>query len=321
MIIAFDQRMKMEAKIFFEHKILDTPNILTIQDVQGLEYDNVVLFNFVSANKKVFDQTINRSQYIPSTMYINALYLAITRSKKNLYIVENDYHRIWELLGIVKQGKKRDVKSKFSNDIQRNKQYKQQPISTNLQPIKQKKERLDEKQYFDKLYKNVFSDNSNPNMKQKLFKYAKKLQKIDVIKKMADELGYKQAKIYIYGEIKQEGTKELKDTTTNNTTINKELPDNIDSFDITSIKRILKNYNEKDIDIFDKSHNISIGKWSSPHFRQQVHDRALKAKNLLIAMIQILLEENSDLDITPIFEYAQKNNHNDVISTLQKFME
>ena len=317
-IIAFDKRMKMEAKIFFEHKILDTPNILTIQDVQGLEYDNVVLFNFVSANKKVFDQTINRSQYIPSTMYINALYLAITRSKKNLYIVENDYHRIWELLGIVKQRKKRDVKSKSSNDIQRNQQYKQQPISTNLQPIKKNRERLDEKQYFEQLYKNVFSDKSNPNMKQRLFKHAKKLQKIDVIKKMADELDYKQARIYIYGNIEKEDTTE---TVTDNTTTNKELLNNIDNFDTTSIKRILKNYNEKDIDIFDKPHNISTGKWSSPHFRQQVHDRALKVKNLLIAMIQILLEENSNLDITPIFEYAKNNNHNDVISTLQKFME
>lgn len=97
-----------------------TPLIFTPQEAKGLEYENVILFNFISYEKN-FDEIAKNvdSNYIHSEFnyarakdktdksleaykfYINSLYVAITRAIKNIYLVEDDTNnRLIRLLDI-----------------------------------------------------------------------------------------------------------------------------------------------------------------------------------------------------------------------------
>lgn len=102
-------------------KHFDTPLLFTVQEAKGLEYENVVLFNFVSGERLNFQEIVrgvaeedmggdllymraadktdkSREAY---KFYINSLYVAITRAVQRLYIVESDTtHRMLQLLGL-----------------------------------------------------------------------------------------------------------------------------------------------------------------------------------------------------------------------------
>jgi len=121
--------MKKEDKIL-ARKIFKTPLLFSIHESKGLEYENVIMLNFISGNVKEFDeiiQSINEndldneelffSRFRDKTdksidaykFYINSFYVAITRSIKNLFIVEASHkHRLLQLLQLVEA--KNDVK-------------------------------------------------------------------------------------------------------------------------------------------------------------------------------------------------------------------
>jgi len=107
---------KKNARQFFK-----TPLLFAIHEAKGLEYENIILFNFISENAKEFDEIING--VIPEDLlsdlkyargkdkkdksleiykfFINSLYVAVTRSFRRLYIVEsNPGHAIFTLLGL-----------------------------------------------------------------------------------------------------------------------------------------------------------------------------------------------------------------------------
>jgi hypothetical protein len=99
-----------------------TPLIFSIQEAKGLEYENLILYNFTSADEASF-RDITRGVSIEDVadstfhygrgrdksdkalemykFYINALYVAITRAVENLYLIEtNPRQRLFELLGL-----------------------------------------------------------------------------------------------------------------------------------------------------------------------------------------------------------------------------
>lgn len=102
--------------------IFRTPLLFSIHEAKGLEYDNVILVNFISDYDREFrDITdgvdaatidsgeLNYSRAKDKTdksldvykFYINSLYVAITRSVRNLYLLESaPRHRILEMLGL-----------------------------------------------------------------------------------------------------------------------------------------------------------------------------------------------------------------------------
>lgn len=99
-----------------EHKALakkefDTPLIFSIQEAKGLEYENIILFNFISAEEQRFSDitrgircedldgdNLHYARAKDKTdksleiykFHINALYVAITRAVKNIYLVEKN---------------------------------------------------------------------------------------------------------------------------------------------------------------------------------------------------------------------------------------
>ncbi len=116
-VIVSDNHLKDEARQYFK-----TPLIFSVQEAKGLEYENVILLNFISANPAEFKEIINgvkpadlqedSLQYARSAdksdkdaeiykFYINSFYVAITRSVKNIYLFEKQVnHPALELLAL-----------------------------------------------------------------------------------------------------------------------------------------------------------------------------------------------------------------------------
>jgi len=108
---------KAEARKYF-----DTPLIFSVHEAKGLEYDSIVLYRFVSDNRTQFaaiaegvdaaDLEGNDLKYSRARdksdksleiykFYVNALYVALTRAIRNVYLVESDSgHPLLRLLDI-----------------------------------------------------------------------------------------------------------------------------------------------------------------------------------------------------------------------------
>ncbi len=118
-VIVLRDEWKAEAARLFE-----TPLIFSIYEVKGLEYDQIILFDFISAEPESFleitrgvtvedlnkpltygrlkDKT-DRSLEIYK-FYINALYVALTRSVQKIYWVESSMrHPLYSLLELQEQ--------------------------------------------------------------------------------------------------------------------------------------------------------------------------------------------------------------------------
>ncbi len=103
-------------------KFFSTPLIFSVQEAKGLEYENIILYNFITDNEAEFrelcrgvdpadlegelqyarakqkgDKTLDEYKF-----YINSLYVAITRAVKNLYVIEGvRKHELLQLLDLV----------------------------------------------------------------------------------------------------------------------------------------------------------------------------------------------------------------------------
>jgi ATP-dependent exoDNAse (exonuclease V) beta subunit len=98
-----------------------TPLIFSIHEAKGLEYENIVLYRFISGNRARFSEIAegvsaadlegdeldyrrardktDRSLEIYK-LYVNALYVALTRAVRNVYLIESDTgHPLLGLLG------------------------------------------------------------------------------------------------------------------------------------------------------------------------------------------------------------------------------
>jgi hypothetical protein len=111
---------KLDARRYFQ-----TPLIFSIHEAKGLEYENIVLYRFVSGNRPQFAEIVagvaaadlngddldyrrakdkaDKSLEVYK-FYVNALYVALTRAIRNLYLIEADTgHPLLRLLD-VRQG-------------------------------------------------------------------------------------------------------------------------------------------------------------------------------------------------------------------------
>ena len=123
-VIVTDNIYKEEARRFFK-----TPLVFSVQEAKGLEYENVILVNFISNHESEFREIINgvspedlkqeELQYNRASskhdkdaevykFYINSFYVAITRAIKNIYLFEKQVnHPALQLLQL--QESKREI--------------------------------------------------------------------------------------------------------------------------------------------------------------------------------------------------------------------
>ena len=113
-VIVIREDWKEIAKKYFQ-----TPLVFSIFETKGLEYDHIILFDFISAESTSFSEIAKgvnladlQGEFIYARakektdksleiykFYINALYVAITRSLQNVYWVESQKnHLLFDLL-------------------------------------------------------------------------------------------------------------------------------------------------------------------------------------------------------------------------------
>jgi hypothetical protein len=108
---------KAEARKYFA-----TPLLFSIHEAKGLEYENIVLYRFVSDHRAEFNdiaEGVRKEDLARDQLdyrrakdkgdkslevykfFVNALYVALTRAIRNLYIIESDTgHPLFDLLGL-----------------------------------------------------------------------------------------------------------------------------------------------------------------------------------------------------------------------------
>ncbi|MFH1160253.1 MAG: UvrD-helicase domain-containing protein [bacterium] len=117
--------------------VFPSPLLFSVQESKGLEYENIILYNFISDNAAEFnsicegvsaafvngeDPAYSRGRDKSDKsldaykFYINSLYVAITRAVKNVYIVEQTRgHKLIHLLGISEEARDRVIKEDISS--------------------------------------------------------------------------------------------------------------------------------------------------------------------------------------------------------------
>lgn len=127
---------KAEAKKHFA-----TPLLFSIHEAKGLEYENIVLYRFVSDHRAEFadiaegvakaDLAVDTLDYRRAKdksdksleiykFFVNALYVALTRAIKNLYVIESDTgHPLFGLLDMAVGEVKVDAKQSTLEDWQK----------------------------------------------------------------------------------------------------------------------------------------------------------------------------------------------------------
>lgn len=123
-------------------KHFNTPLLFSIHEAKGLEYENIVLYRFISDYRTQFSEIaegVNKADLVGDDLeyrrakdksdksmevykfFVNALYVALTRATQNLYLIESDTaHPILELLDLAVDGKMSvDIKQSTLEDWQR----------------------------------------------------------------------------------------------------------------------------------------------------------------------------------------------------------
>lgn len=103
-------------------QIFDTPLLFSIHEAKGLEYENVILLNFVSGERAIFQEIVNgvaaaglegeleyrrAADKTDKTLeaykfFVNSLYVALTRAVQRIYFIENNTeHQLLRMLGLI----------------------------------------------------------------------------------------------------------------------------------------------------------------------------------------------------------------------------
>ncbi len=195
-------------------ELLNTPLIFTPQEAKGLEYENVILFDFISNEPKfaeiakgVDNNYLNTDFTYARTkeksdksleiykFYINALYVVITRATKNIYLIEkNPSHKFLQLLNIneIKQIEITEDKSSLEDwAIEANKLAKQgkieqmQAIEEQILQYKKLPWQIITKKEYAGLKKSVANDITKINKKDiiRILNYAVLYHDTEIIEK------------------------------------------------------------------------------------------------------------------------------------------
>jgi len=206
-------------------KIFKTPLLFSVHEAKGLEYENIILINFISNYSREFNeiaQGVSTKDLENDDMdfsrgkdkadksldaykfYVNSLYVGITRSVKNLYILESSSrHTLLSLLGLVETKEKINIKEEVSSleewkeearklEMQ-GKKEQADDIKKNILELKKPDWEPITRENLDNLKKNALDpDIYNKKAKDLLFMYALLYNDQDSISRLAG-LKYKRA--------------------------------------------------------------------------------------------------------------------------------
>jgi len=195
-----------------------TPLVFSIQEAKGLEYPNIILYNFVSGCRKEFDAIVqgldaaslqgdlayarakdktDKSLEI-FKFYINALYVGITRAITRVLWVESDTrHCLFELLHLTVRQQPTQIKAETSSDDEWREEALRLEKKGNLEQAEQIRRQVLHQQEvpwtvwteenLPELKKQALNpDNYNKKAKKQLFEYAVTYQDKESLRQLAD---------------------------------------------------------------------------------------------------------------------------------------
>ncbi len=218
-ILVMNNDDKYKAKKYF-----NTPLIFSIQEAKGLEYENIILINFIADYDKEFkeiSQGVTRQDLLEQELkysrgkdktnkeleafkfYINSLYVAITRAVKNLYIIEGvRKHPLLDLLQLKPTKEKLNIKQQFSNEEEWLKEAKRLEMQGKFEQAQQIRDRIKgikhiSQEQVEKLIEQAFAPNFGAGAQKELFEFAKNRNQFELIERLAKECNLKIAKSYL----------------------------------------------------------------------------------------------------------------------------
>lgn len=236
-ILVMDKEAKMHAK-----KNFDSPLVFTIQEAKGLEYENIILHNFISSNEEAFreiargveesdlqDENMRYSRVKEKSnkdleaykFYINSLYVAFTRAVKNVYIIEsNSKNDLLRLLGLVEVTQKISLpKTETSTDEEWLEEARRLEKQGKLEQSQEIRDRIRGIAYLspeqvENLVNEIFKNPGSPDSAkcQALFTYAKNRFRLDLIQRLYEKANYGPAKQFMleYKSIQSSYTKHIR---------------------------------------------------------------------------------------------------------------
>ena len=214
---------KAKAKSLFQ-----SPLLFSVQESKGLEYENIILYNFITDNATEYNEIcegVSQNDLLADALtysrgkdktdkspdiykfYINSLYVAVTRAVKNIYIVEQSKgHKLIRLSGISEETSRQVLKEEVSSADE----WKREARRLEMQGKKEQAEAIRnnilsfEKPAWEpmtfEIYQSVKKDaldpeNFNKKSKDRLFDFALVYSQALIMEKLA-EYKYKRALNY-----------------------------------------------------------------------------------------------------------------------------
>jgi len=332
-VLVFNEKAKKDAK-----KVFETPLIFTIQEAKGLEYKNIILFNFLTNETQKFseiakgilksdlERELKYSRPKDKTdreldtykIYINSLYVALTRTIENLYIVEKRPHRLWELLNVIdaKVETLENSKSEISEWQTEKTRLEKFGRTEQIEGIgKREKIKLSVQEYLEKLKKDVFENGKNTKgNRAKLFKVAKAENDSETISEMAEQLDFKSAKEFL-GE----------DSKTN-------LALALQNRDIAKLETSLKQGKSvRGLNIFELVESqtnlefikVLLENGANPNSRNEFGETVLimNSEKGYTEIAKLLIENNANIDLQnkdslTALMFASQNGHTEIVKKL-----
>lgn len=227
-ILTMDPEAKAAIARFF-----DTPLVFTIQEAKGLEYENIILVNFISDHEKEFREVsrdVDREALEEDELqygrakdkenkeleaykfYINSLYVAFTRAVDKLYLLEaNEKHELLKLLDIVESRQKLEIETEQSSEEEWLDEARRLEKQGKFEQARAIRDRLQGVQYLSPeqagaLIQAVFSA-EKPAQQQcrQLFDYARSRHRFELIARLRDEARFGPAKTFMqeYGQARK----------------------------------------------------------------------------------------------------------------------
>lgn len=198
-VLVMRDEQKNDARRFFK-----TPLVFSVQEAKGLEYENIILYNFISSHAGTFDEIIEG--VTPADLeqeltyartkdktdkslemfkfHINSFYVAVTRAIDALFVVETRHsHSLFRLLGLeaktagLKLEKQNSSKSEWQEEARKLELQGKREQADAIRRTILKNEKVPwtilTRDALPELMKNAFDTaNFNRKAKQQVFDYA-----------------------------------------------------------------------------------------------------------------------------------------------------
>lgn len=277
-------------------RIFETPLLFSIHEAKGLEYENIILVNFISNYSREFNeiaQGVSKKDLENENIdfsrgkdkadksldafkfYINSLYVGITRSIKNLYILETSKkHDILSLLDLVENEKQINIKSEVSS----------------LDDWKEEARRLEmqgKKEQADDIKKNILQlkkPDWEPITRENIVELKKNALDPDVFNKKAKDLLFMYALLYNDNEsiagLAKLNYKRAEHPEFERNSINRKYYSNYNADNIKGVEQEIKRYGVNYRDQFNLTPLLAATESGS------------------VKVVNFLLAQNADTDVT-----------------------